>query len=199
VSAAISAVIAAVTSLAVAGFSFALGDRQQRRSEERKRRQELNSRYLNPLRFHLVENYFGLMDTLRRVHSGDGRYDAMDTVTDPAEISGMDAEWFNGTGCALASSLYLTGCLFAQLKNVRDEFPYLRLEAGDDTQLAVLLLAVQQGYLRDMGIYLRHSAQHWPVDVVQRAGSAIDLSGILRAVAGSRATGVARPADPVPP
>jgi hypothetical protein len=77
----------------------------------------------------------------------------MDTIGDPAEISGMDAGWFNGTGCALASSLYLTACLFAQLKKVRDDFPYLQLAAGDDTQLAVLLLAVQQGYLRDLGIY----------------------------------------------
>lgn len=67
--------------------------------------------------------------------------------------SGKDADWFNGAGCALASSLYLTACLFAQLKKVRDDFPYLRLAAADDTRLAALLLGVQRGYLLDEGIY----------------------------------------------
>jgi hypothetical protein len=137
----------------VTGLSLILGDRQHKRREERTRRQDLNSRYLNPLRFHLVENYFRLVDTLRRVDTGGGRYEAMDTISDPAEISGKDAEWFNGPGCALASSVYLTACLFAQLKKVRDDFPYLQLDAGDDTRLAALLLAVQQGYLLDLGIF----------------------------------------------
>lgn len=151
--AAVAALIAAITSVVVTGLSLILGDRQQRLREERVQRHDLNARYLNPLRFHLVENHFRLAGTLQRVDAGNGRCEDMLTVSDPAEISGKDAEWFNGTGCALATSVYFTACLFAQLKKVRDDFPYLRLAAADDTRLAALLLGVQQGYLLDQGIF----------------------------------------------
>lgn len=58
VSAAVVAVIAAVTSVVVTGLSLLLGDRQQRRREEQARRQDLNARYLNPLRLHLAESSY---------------------------------------------------------------------------------------------------------------------------------------------
>lgn len=153
VGAALAAVIAAVTSVVVTGLSLVLGERQRRRREEQAQRQDLNAGYLNPLRLHLVENYYRLADTVRHADAAGGRYEAMLTVTDPADISGKDAAWFNGTGCALASSAYLTACLFAQLKKVRDDFPYLRLAAVDDTRLAALLLGVHQGYLSGLGIF----------------------------------------------
>lgn len=153
VSAALAAVIAAVTSVMVTGLSLLLGDRQQRRREEQARRRDLNARYLNPLRLHLVENYYRLSDTVHRAGAGGGRYEPALTIAGPAEISGKDAAWFNGTGCALASSVYLTACLFAQLKKVRDDLPYLQLTAGDDTRLAGLLLGVQQGYLSGLGVF----------------------------------------------
>jgi hypothetical protein len=110
VSAAVAAVIAAVTSMVVTALSLLVGDRQQRRREELARRQDLNARYLNPLRLHLVENYYRLADTVRQAERDGGRYEAVMAVAEPAEISGKDASWFNGTGCALASSVYLTGC-----------------------------------------------------------------------------------------
>ena len=99
---AVAAVIAAVTSVVVTALSSLLGDRQQRR-EEQASRQALNARYLNPLRLHLVENYYRLTDTVRQADDGGGRYEAVLAVSDPAEISAKDAAWFNGTGCALAS------------------------------------------------------------------------------------------------
>lgn len=153
VNAAVAAVIAAVTSVVVTGLSLLLGDRQQRRRDDLARRQDLNARYLNPLRLHLVENYYRLTDTARPAEVSGGRYEAALTVAEPAEISGKDAAWFNGTGCALASSVYLTACLFAQLKKVRDDFPYLQLAADDDTRLAALLLGVHQGYLAELGVF----------------------------------------------
>lgn len=153
VGAAVAAVIAAVTSVVVTGLSLLLGDWQRRRREEQARRQDLNARYLNPLRLHLVENYYRLTDTMRQADAGGGRYEAVLAVADPAEISRKDAGWFNGTGCALASSAYLSACLFAQLKKVRDDFPYLQLAADDDTRLAALLLGVHQGYLSGLGIF----------------------------------------------
>lgn len=153
VSAALAAAVAAVTSVTVTVFSLLLGDRQQRRKEERVQRQDLNAKYLNPLRLHLVENHFRLSGTLERTGSVSGTAEAMLVIDDPAEVSEKDAAWFNGTGCALISSTYLTACLFAQLKKVREDFPYLRLSAADDTQLAALLLRVQRGFLIDHGVY----------------------------------------------
>lgn len=116
-------------------------------------RQDINARHLNPLRLHLVENHFRLSGTLQRLDSPSGKAHAMLSVGEPAEISGKDAAWFNGQGCALLSSVYLSACLFAQLKKVREEFPYLRLSGADDTQLAALLLRVQRGYLLGTGVY----------------------------------------------
>ena len=151
--AAAAALIAASTSVVVTILSLLVGDRQQRRREARTQRQDLNSRYLNPLRLHLVENYYRLTDVLQAADLADGVYEPMLTIEQPEQISGKDAAWFNGTGCALASAVYLSACLFAQLKKVRDDFPYLRLSSADDTRLAALLLRVQRGYLLNLGVF----------------------------------------------
>ena len=151
--AATAALIAAMTSIVVTIVSSLLGDRQQHRKEDRAQRQDLNARYLNPLRLHLEENHYRLSDVLRTAEAAGGRYEPMLVIDEPAQISAKDAAWFNGAGCALASSVYLTACLFAQLKKVRDDFRYLRLSADDDTRLAALLLRVQQGYLLNLGVF----------------------------------------------
>ena len=59
----------------------------------------------------------------------------------------------HGLGAYLASSAYLTACLFAWLKKTRDSTPYLRLGSDDDTRLSVLMLRVSHSFLRDQGIY----------------------------------------------
>jgi hypothetical protein len=100
-----------------------------------------------------VENHFRLSDTLRRIDREGGVCSTLLVVEDPAEVSDKDPSWFNGPGGALISSVYLTACLFAQLKKVREVFPYLRISGADDTRLAVLLLQVQRGLLRGQGIY----------------------------------------------
>lgn len=122
--AAAAALKAASTSVVVTILSLLVGDRQQRRREAQTQRQDLNSRYLNPLRLHLVENYYRLTDVMQAADLAGGVYEPMLTIEQPEKISGKDAVWFNGTGCALASSAYLSACLFAQLKKVRDDFPY---------------------------------------------------------------------------
>jgi hypothetical protein len=149
-SAALAAVIAAATSVIVTTVSLFVGDRQQRRRERQGERRDLDRRYLNPLRFHLVENHFRLTLLTRR--SGDRRLaESSLSVQRPDEVSGKDAAWFNGRGCALISSVYLTACLFAQLKKVREEFPFLSLSGTDDTRLAALVLRVHRAFVG--GVY----------------------------------------------
>ncbi|MFJ7969004.1 hypothetical protein [Streptomyces sp. NPDC096324] len=150
--AALAALAAAATSVVVTMCSIFLSERQQRRREIHGQRQELNAKYLNPLRLHLVENHFRL-SRIRNSISARGADTGLLVIEDPAEVSAKDAAWFTGPGCALMSSVYLTSCLFAQLKKVREDFPYLRLSATDDTRLAALLLRVQRGFLVNGGVY----------------------------------------------
>jgi hypothetical protein len=146
---ALAALIAAGTSLAVTALSLFAGDRQQRRRDRLGERRELNSRYLNPLRFHLAENHFRL--TLLSRPEGAHLNRASLSIARPGEVSDRDPAWFAGEGCPLISSVYLNACLFAQLQKVREDFPYLRLTGGDDTRLAALVLRVHRAFVA--GVY----------------------------------------------
>lgn len=148
-----AALVSALASVTVTVISLLLADRHQRRAEQRAEHQAVNSRYLNPLRLHLEENHFRLAGTLERGRAPDDRNAAMRVIDDPAEVSTKDAAWFNSVGYPLVTSVYLTACLFAQLKQVRQDLPYLRLSGTDDTRLAALILGVQRGYLQDGGVY----------------------------------------------
>jgi hypothetical protein len=57
------ALVGGFTSLAVALLSAYLGSRHQRRNAVDAEQRALRATYLNPLRFHLVENHFRLGDT----------------------------------------------------------------------------------------------------------------------------------------
>ncbi|MER6111245.1 hypothetical protein [Streptomyces hirsutus] len=149
----LAALVAASTSALVTVLSLSLSDRQEQRREARTQRHALNAKYLNPLRFHLVENHFRLLSILKRARRDDGVNAGLLAIDDPAELSAKDVPWFIGPGYTLVSSVYLASCLFAQLKKVREDFPYLHLSAADDTRLAALLLGVQQGFLVDRGVY----------------------------------------------
>jgi hypothetical protein len=111
-----------------------------------------NAKYLNPLRFYLVENHVRLSEILHRVESGGDRT-ALILVDDPEQVSSKDSNWFNGAGHYLASSVYLTACLFAHLKKVREDIPYLRLQGAEDTRLAELMLTVHLGFSRHHNVY----------------------------------------------
>jgi hypothetical protein len=73
-------------------------------------------------------------------------------IDEPREISLKDAEWFNDLGNPLASSVYAMACMFAHLKKVREDVPYLRLSSADDTRLVELILKVQIALLKQGGI-----------------------------------------------
>jgi hypothetical protein len=128
----VAAVISAATSVVVVVVSLWGTGRQQRRHDEQAERQAINARYLNPLRLHLVESHFRMAGALQHVDDGGGRYEPLLVVDEPAEVSDKDTTWFTGVGVALVSASYLTACLFAQLKKVREGIPYLRLSGARD-------------------------------------------------------------------
>ena len=113
---------------------------------------KINFTYLNPLRLHLLENYFRLAEILTTV-SRVGRSEPLLSVNSAADISEQSDEWFNGQGCYLISSSYLTASLFYQMRKVRDDLPFLRLGANDDTKLMTLMIKVSLGFLRNLGIF----------------------------------------------
>ena len=147
-----TALISALTSVAVVLVSFFLSSRDDRKKAAQAERQVLNARYLNPLRLHLAENRFRLTEILMRTKEAGHCQDLL-TIEAPADMSNHDPEWFTNWGAYLASSAYLTACLFAWLKKTRDSAPYLRLGSDDDTQLSALMLRVSHSFLRDQGIY----------------------------------------------
>jgi hypothetical protein len=148
----IAAVVSAITAIVVSLLSSTLTSREQRRAKEHEERQRVNAKYLNPLRFYLVENHVRLSEILHRVESGGDRT-ALILVDDPEQVSSKDSNWFNGAGHYLASSVYLTACLFAHLKKVREDIPYLRLQGAEDTRLAELMLTVHLGFSRHHNVY----------------------------------------------
>jgi hypothetical protein len=147
-----TALISALTAVVVVFVSYFLSSRSDSKKAAQAEQQALNARYLNPLRLQLAENRFRLTEILLRVE-GAGRCDDLLTIDGPADMSNREPEWFTGWGAYLASSAYLTACLFAWLKKTRDSAPYLRLRSQNDTDLSVLMLRVSHAFLRDQGIY----------------------------------------------
>lgn len=147
------AIISAVTSLVVVLITHFLSTRRENQVKEKLEQEKINLQYLNPLRLYLVENYFRLKEILRKVSEGNGKCEALLYVSDAREVSEKSSEWFNGEGCYLVSSSYLTGCLYYYIKKVRDDFPYLRLKGEDDTRLLSLMLKLNIGFLKDLGVF----------------------------------------------
>jgi len=148
----IAAVVSAITAITVSLLSYMLTSREQQRAKVHEERQRVNAKYLNPLRFYLVENHFRLSEILQRVESGDDRT-AMLLVDEAEQVSSKKDSWFNGSGQYLASSIYLAACLFAHLKKVREDIPYLQLQGAEDTRLAELMLTVHLGFSRQYNVF----------------------------------------------
>jgi hypothetical protein len=147
-----TALVSALTSVVVVLVSFFLSSQNEKKKAAQAERQELNARYLNPLRLHLAEVRFRLAEIVARTGES-GQCEDLLTVEEPAALSNREASWFTGWGAYLVSSAYLTACLFAWLRKTRDSAPYLQLGGEDDTRLSVLMLRISHSFLRDQGIY----------------------------------------------
>lgn len=147
----LTAIISSVTSLLVVAVSNYLTSRRERRDRQLSEAAALSVRYVNPLRLYLTENHWRLGRIRESLAQGEEH--RLLTVRDPKELSNKSADWFNGQGCYLVSSAYLTACLFAHLTKLRDDFPYLRLSEADDTELLGHLLQVNIAFSGPGGVY----------------------------------------------
>ncbi len=149
----LTAIISAVTSVLVVLITYGLNAYREAKSKEKQEINKIISIYLNPLRFSLVENYFRLAEILERVTKEGEEYESLTHVVDVNEISDQSAEWFNGYGCYLISSCYITARLFYQLDKIRQDISYLRLNRKDDTELITLVTILSRCFRQDHGIY----------------------------------------------
>jgi hypothetical protein len=149
----LTAIISAVTSVLVVLVTYGLNSYREAKSKEKQEADRIISIYLNPLRFYLVENYFRLAEILQGIAKDGGKYEALLYVADAKAISEQSAEWFNGYGCYLISSCYMTARLFYQLDKIRQELSYLRLSKQDDTELITLITVLSRCFRQDYGIY----------------------------------------------
>lgn len=148
----LTTVVAAITSLSVVVVTHFLTARRETISKEKRERERVNLEYLNPLRLHLVENYFRLLEIKRSIDK-DGKCEPLLYVADPKSVSQQSDEWFNAEGCYLISSCYFTACLFCYIWKVRDNLPYLSLGKGNDTRLLTLILKVSRGFRKYLGVF----------------------------------------------
>jgi hypothetical protein len=156
----VAAAIAAATSVLVVLLGHwvtSRTDRNRRRADEV---DEVNRRYLNPLRLQVAEASVRIAEYAQRAEQrmlAPGQR----AVPSAADVSGKTAEWFVGEGAYLVSTSYITCCLFAEMGRLRENYAYLRLAGEDaDTRVAGLLLRVNLAFLHDQGIYyvLQYSA-----------------------------------------
>jgi hypothetical protein len=124
----------------------------RQREELEASRNKINLTYLNPLRLWLEEAYVRLSEISHAVNQ-QGTVNSLLFITDPKDISSQEAEWFNGEGCYLVSTCYITACLFFAIKQVRDNIPYLRLSRESDTELMTLLFRISHAFLQDFGVF----------------------------------------------
>ncbi len=124
----------------------------KQREEEESNRKKINLTYLNPLRLLLEENYVRISEILFRF-SEEGECKALLFIDNAEDVSSQDADWFNGKGCYLISSCYLTACLFFSIKQVRDNVPYLRLGKDSDTELLTHMFYISHAFLRHYGVF----------------------------------------------
>jgi hypothetical protein len=122
-------------------------------TQEEQERKKINLQYLNPLRLYLEENHFRINEILNRVEANHEKTKWLLTRLDAKAVSEQNAQWFNGEGCYLISTCYLTACLFYQVKRVREDLPYLRLGENEDTKLLNLMHKVSLAFLQHVGIF----------------------------------------------
>lgn len=149
----LSAAIAVYGQIRTARLEDVLTQQRESAQREAQERQRVNLTYLNPLRLYVEEVYTRLSQIHQCINQNDGTCAALLYVDDARMVSTRDAEWFTSEGCYLISTCYLTGCLFYHFKKLRADVAYLRLGAGDDTQLLNLIFKVQRAFLQDLGIF----------------------------------------------
>ena len=145
-----AALVGAVSAFVVALLTAVVAKRGEVRAE----RKRIKDGFLNPLRLFAEEAHYRLEDMFRFPENR-----GLLPIANLHEISHQSAEWFNAHGCYFVSSCYLTACLFAAMKRVREGIPYIRLRRSADTELQTRILRVSHEFLDDLGIFylIQHS------------------------------------------
>jgi hypothetical protein len=105
------------------------------------------------LRYYSAEVFFRIQEVLRRAKDSGGVCRDLACIDGPEELSQRDSKWFNGEGCYLVLTCYLSACLFSYAKEVKEDFLANSLPQDIDAELMRLLLKVSLGFLKDLGVF----------------------------------------------
>ena len=151
-------VLAAIISFFSAIITIAISELLKNTKEKREKTNQINSKYLNPLRLYLEETYIRLSEILEKTKANT-ELTALTFINSPDEISAKKSSWFLNEGVYLISSCYFTGCLFSMIKLVREDLPYIKLKKKrNDTKLLNLMFKISYAFLQEHGIY--YAIQH---------------------------------------
>jgi len=150
----LTAIISFFSAVVVVGVSEILKNKK----EGKEKTNQVNSKYLNPLRLYLEETYIRISEILERIKTNN-EIGSLTFINRPDEISDKKKDWFLNEGVYLISSCYFTGCLFSIIKSVREDLPYIKLKKKrNDTKLLNLMFKINYAFLQEHGIY--YAIQH---------------------------------------
>jgi len=109
-------------------------------------------RFLNPLRYHTVENYLRLRKILDQITEENGVL-ALTFAADAKETRSRPVGWYGNEGHYLISSSYLAACFFSMAARIRRSLPFITLNEKDDTEVLNLIRRVSLGYLDELGVF----------------------------------------------
>lgn len=148
----LAASVAAATSLVVSVASPWVGRLIEGSRERRTLVSAVNLQHLAPLRQQLADTTFRNQQVLDRTAGGETSLLAC--VAHASDLRGRPAEWFAEDGQYLASTVYYTARLFAEIVRLREAFPFLRLQSRDrDTELTALVLRIRLAFSGRNGVY----------------------------------------------
>ncbi len=111
---------------------------QRQKQKDKEAKEQINLKYLSPLRLNLVESFFRLKE-IDDFSETSTEKSPLCCIENPEEISQKNLSWMIKEGCYLMSSCYLIASLFFSIKQVRDAIPYLKIGTNQDTQLLYLM------------------------------------------------------------
>ncbi|MCH2246340.1 MAG: hypothetical protein MK111_17180 [Crocosphaera sp.] len=119
-------------------FTQQITQYQQQKQKDKEEKEQINLKYLSPLRLNLVESFVRLDEIYKSCTEGKEK-SPLCCIEKSEEVSQKSLSWMIKDGCYLMSSCYLIACLFFSIKQVRDAIPYLKIGTNEDTQLLNLM------------------------------------------------------------
>ncbi len=113
---------------------------QNKQKQQEERINEINIKYLSPLRLYLKESYIRLYKISQKIQEVDS-HSSLISLNRALDFKNKSQSWMINEGYYLISSCYIIGCLFACIKKIRDNIAFIKIGKNQD---AILLQYMDQ-------------------------------------------------------